>query len=307
MGDVEYVEGGAEFRSFGFRTLHIKRCKDYCNTGNHYIKPKEKESFKSAIISIIGALPGRKLDKIMNAFSQNGYNNLEDLEYVEDGEELRSFGLKGELKNKLCFYLKKNQVQDLYLKHWHENVMNQFDKPEPRQQQEFLPANQLKIKQKDQHWDQYLLNLDDIVDISEAFQKYDACTDKDVMRHMKQILRQKIQQLYKNIPNPKMFKTQPQEPIWNPSTNLKSIAHINKNLDDQSYSMSASENVDCKLELDDEQTRQIQNYSLTQTQNSPPEVSSFTISPHGSPFILSDFSPFILSDLSPFALRYNKL
>lgn len=71
--------------------------------------------------------------------------------------------------------------------------------------------------------------------------------------------------------------------------------------------MSASENVDCKPELDDEQTRQIQNNSLTQTQNSPPEVSSFTISPHGSPFILSDFSPFILSDLSPFALRYNKL
>jgi hypothetical protein len=275
--DLEYVENGAEFRSFGFRTLHIKRCKDYCNTGNPYIKPKEKYNFKIAIIDIIGVLPGRKLDKIMNAFFQNGYNSLEDLEFIEDGEELRSFGLKGEFKNKLCFYLKKNHVQDFYLKQWHENVMNQFDTPEPPQQQEFLLKSY-------PHWDQYLVNLDDIVDISQTFQKYEDCNE-DVMKHMKQILRQKIQELYKNIPNPKMFKTQPQEPIWNPSTNLKSIAHSNVN-------------------PDDEQLHQIQKNSLIQADtNSPfrisPEVSSFTISPGGSPFTLSD--------LSPFALRYNKL
>merc|ERR1712034_244599 len=147
-------------------------------------------------------------------------------------------------------------------------------------------------------------NLDDVVDISEAFQKYDACTDKDVMKHMKQILRQKIQQLYKNIPNPKMFKTQPQEPIWNPSTNLKSIAHINKNLDDQSYSMSASENVDCKPELDDEQTRQIQNNSLTQTQNYRLKFrpSPFRPMVHHSFFQIFHPSSFQICRPSPFAI-----
>ena len=54
---------------------------------------KEKQSFENALSCIIGVPSGSKLDEIMNAFSQNGYNDRDDLWDVEK-EELRSFGLK---------------------------------------------------------------------------------------------------------------------------------------------------------------------------------------------------------------------
>jgi len=55
--------------------------------------PKEKESFEIELSFIIGVPPGSKLNEIISAFAQNGYNATEDLWDVEK-EELRLFGLK---------------------------------------------------------------------------------------------------------------------------------------------------------------------------------------------------------------------
>jgi len=94
LQDLKYVGDEEEVRSLGFRTLHILRVNYYFETGNQYCRPKGKENFKTALSCIIGVLPGAKLDEIMNKLSQNGYNRLEDLKYVENEAELRSFGFR---------------------------------------------------------------------------------------------------------------------------------------------------------------------------------------------------------------------
>jgi len=88
-----YATNDAKLKSFGFNTMHIKRWNNYIATRSFYKIPKEKQSFKNTLSYIIRVPPGPKLDAIMRAFSQNGYNAAEDLWDVEK-EELRSFGLK---------------------------------------------------------------------------------------------------------------------------------------------------------------------------------------------------------------------
>jgi hypothetical protein len=91
-----YVNDDEELRLFGMKTLHIKRWNNYITSGCFYdipLIPKEKHSFENALSCIIGVPRGSKLDEIMNAFAENGYNATEDLWDVEK-EELRSFGLK---------------------------------------------------------------------------------------------------------------------------------------------------------------------------------------------------------------------
>ena len=53
-----------------------------------------KKIFKTLLSSIIDVPLGSVLDKYTNAFIQDGFNTLADLECVENEEELKSFGLK---------------------------------------------------------------------------------------------------------------------------------------------------------------------------------------------------------------------
>ena len=69
-----------------------------------FLFEEEKDSFQSKLSSIISVPSGSQLNEIMNAFSQNGYNALEDLEFIEDEEDeedLKSFGVT-DLHLKLC-------------------------------------------------------------------------------------------------------------------------------------------------------------------------------------------------------------
>ena len=52
------------------------------------------QSFPRYVLSgIIGVPPGPKLDHIIKAICQHGYNNLKELQfYVKSDEELKSFG-----------------------------------------------------------------------------------------------------------------------------------------------------------------------------------------------------------------------